>query len=253
MTTDTWVLLRGLSRSARHWGDFPLQLAQALPGRRVLTIDLPGNGGLAQQRSALSVPTMVEQARQQLRAAGVTSACHLVALSLGGMVACEWARTAPQELRSVVLINTSLRGVSPIWQRLRPASYPALLRLALSPCSDAQWENTLYTLTSQRAEPRQRVVERWTTLRQQERVTRLNTLRQLLAAARYRAPAQPPSVPLLVLGSRADQLVDCRCSQALAARWGTRLALHATAGHDLPLDAPDWLIEQLQGWDTAQP
>ena len=38
----------------------------------------------------------------------------------------------------------------------------------------------------------------------------------LMAAARYRAPRQAPVVPLLLLSSEHDQLVDSRCSQAIA-------------------------------------
>lgn len=249
--TTTWLLLRGLSRSAGHWGSFPQQLAAALPDARVIALDLPGNGRLCGQRSATSVAAMAEQARQQLRAAGVAPPVHLVALSLGGMVACQWAVSWPQELCSVVLINTSLRGVSPVQQRMRLAAWPALLRLALAPCGDRQWEETIHTLTSQRPEQRQATVAAWLALRRQQPVVRLNVLRQLLAAARYRAPEQPPDVPLLLLASQADRLVDSRCSAMLARRWGVPLLLHPSAGHDLPLDDPDWLIEQLRQWQAG--
>ena len=30
---STWVLLRGLTRESRHWGDFPDILREHLPGR----------------------------------------------------------------------------------------------------------------------------------------------------------------------------------------------------------------------------
>ena len=46
MTRDVipWVLLRGLTREAGHWGSFPNQLRKALGGTPVLTLDLPGAG-----------------------------------------------------------------------------------------------------------------------------------------------------------------------------------------------------------------
>ena len=40
----TWVLLRGLTRSSVHWGDFPQALAQALPGARVVLRFRPVTG-----------------------------------------------------------------------------------------------------------------------------------------------------------------------------------------------------------------
>lgn len=50
--SGTWLLLRGLTREAGHWGDFPRQLQAALPEARILAIDLPGNGTLHRQASA---------------------------------------------------------------------------------------------------------------------------------------------------------------------------------------------------------
>ena len=75
-----------------------------------------------------------------------------------------------------------------------------------------------------------------------------NALRQLLAAARYRAPAVAPHPHILLLASQNDRLVNSRCSQAIARGWQCDLALHPQAGHDLPLDAPRWVLEQVQQW-----
>ena len=52
-------------------------------------------------------------------------------MSLGAMVAVDWAARHPEELAGCVLINTSLRPFSPWYQRLRPANYGALLRPAV--------------------------------------------------------------------------------------------------------------------------
>jgi pimeloyl-ACP methyl ester carboxylesterase len=72
-------------------------------------------------------------------------------------------------------------------------------------------------------------------------------LRQLWAAARYRAPAQAPA-PTLILASRNDALVDPSCSEELARRWRVPVRMHASAGHDLTLDDPDWVVDQIRGW-----
>ena len=92
------------------------------------------------------------------------------------------------------------------------------------------------------------MINDWVSVRAQRPVRPLNALRQLLAAARYRAPAQAPDVPMLLLASTNDRLVDSRCSQALARAWHCPLAMHPDAGHDLPLDDADWVASQIRHW-----
>ena len=129
--TDTWVLLRGLMRQQRHWGDFPATLGAALPGAAIVTPDLPGNGQRHAMDSATRVCAMVECCREHLLARGLKPPYRLLALSLGGMVAVEWASRYPHEIASCVLINTSMRPYSPFYRRLRWQNYPALLRQLL--------------------------------------------------------------------------------------------------------------------------
>ncbi|MES3014699.1 MAG: alpha/beta hydrolase, partial [Pseudomonadota bacterium] len=66
--------------------------------------------------------------------------------------------------------------------------------------------------------------------------------------ARFRPGAHAPAVPLLVLASLRDALVDVRCSTGLAQRWHADIALHPDAGHDLPLDDAAWVAEQVARW-----
>jgi pimeloyl-ACP methyl ester carboxylesterase len=73
-------------------------------------------------------------------------------------------------------------------------------------------------------------------------------LRQLAAAAFFSPPPGPPSVPTLLLASAWDRLVSPICSQQLAVRWSLPIRLHPNAGHDLPLDDPDWVIRQIVRW-----
>ena len=75
------------------------------------------------------VEPLREQVRAQLGAAGLGGRpLHLLAMSLGAMVAIAWAQRHPGELAGMVLINTSVRPLNPFWQRLRPRAWPVLLR-----------------------------------------------------------------------------------------------------------------------------
>jgi pimeloyl-ACP methyl ester carboxylesterase len=249
LKSHTWIFLRGLTRESGHWGAFVGQFQQALPGARVVALDLPGNGALHGARSPWSVPEMVAHCRAQLEALHLPPPYNLLAMSLGAMVALEWACEAPQELACTVLVNTSLQPFSPFWQRLRPANYGALLRLALFGGTPLGWECTVLRLTSNRGDAS--VLPRWLQLRQQHPVSRVNAFRQLVAAARYEAPRTLPRLPVLVLGSEQDRLVSVACSRALARQGPYVLRLHPEAGHDLPLDDGPWVAQQVRQWRAA--
>ena len=244
----TWILLRGLTRESGHWGGFLPSLQAGFPGDRIEALDLPGNGRLHAQRSPPDVAAMTHSARQQLAERGLAPPYHVLAMSLGAMVTVDWAQRYPGELAACVLINTSLRRFSPWYQRLRPANLPPLLRVALGAAPGARREQTVLRLTSRHHQGEPALLSAWAELRSQWPVSGANALRQLLAALRYRPLMQPPSVPTLLLCSRRDGLVHPRCSHSLARRWQLPIREHPSAGHDLPLDDPDWVVAQLSAW-----
>lgn len=244
---STWVLLRGLMRERRHWGSFPAMLSTELAGAAVITLDLPGNGSLHQIASPTRVEDMAEFCRRELLARGLAPPYHLLALSLGAMVAVAWATRHPDEISTAVLINTSLRPFSPFYHRLRAQNYPGLVGLALNGGITKQ-EELILRMTSRRGVDKEKILKDWIAYQQEFPVSRRNALRQLVAAVRYRAPIATPSMPMLILASAMDQLVDTRCSIRLAARWQTGFAVHPSAGHDLPLDDGAWVARQVREW-----
>lgn len=244
---STWLLLRGLTRESRHWGDFPEVFQAACPEAEVICLDLPGNGVLHRQDSPADVLAMAEHCRGQLRQRGIVGPVHLLAMSLGAMVAVAWAAAHPEEIAGAVLINTSLRPFNPFYRRLRPRSYGCLLRFLWPGDSAAVAEARILSLTSKRVAAPE-LVAAWAAYRREQPVALANALRQLLAAVRYRAPVAAPAIPLLVLASRGDQLVDPACSRRLARLWQTAFAEHPDAGHDIPLDDGPWVAEQIRAW-----
>ena len=245
----TWVLLRGLMREARHWGGFPVQFRSAVGAQAMVALDFPGNGSLHAQASPCSVAEMAEHCRTQLGQLGHAPPYRVLALSLGAMVAVAWSEMHPGELERLVLINTSLAPYSPFYHRLRPANYAALTRLLLAPA--ARRESLILRLTSNltsRSARRQQILDQWIAYAGEYPVTRANMLRQLYAATCYRAAPVAPSVPVLLLASQQDRLVDARCSLTLAQHWRCAIRLHPLAGHDLPLDDGDWVAQQIRDW-----
>lgn len=244
-----WILLRGLARHSGHWGAFADQLQQAMGAASVTLLDIAGNGSRRHEASPLSIEAMARDCRwlwQQHHAAARPGPVMVLGLSMGGMVAVEWARQASQEVAGLVLINSSMRPLGWPWQRLRPTSYARLARMFISMQEADRWESGIFSLTAHRADPR--IIRHWERLHAAFPPQRLQVLRQLLAAARYRLPPAKTWPPALVLASERDQLVHPHCSQALASVLGAGLALHATAGHDLPLDDGPWVAACIAAW-----
>lgn len=236
-----WILLRGLTREQGHWGDLPQRLAAALPEHRFHCLDLPGTGTRYRETSPWTIAGI--RAQLEKAVAHIPAPYGLIALSMGGMVALDWTQAAPLgRIQQLVLINTS-GGFSPPWQRFRPSALPAVIRL-LTRSELFDRERGLLALTSNRVVAIE-TAKRWYSIQRQRPVSSRNALRQFTAAARFRPRPQRPLPDALVLASRADRIVDWRCSRALEQRWQWTLRLHPDAGHDLPLDAPDWVVAQL--------
>jgi pimeloyl-ACP methyl ester carboxylesterase len=245
MQPQTWIFLRGLTRSSAHWGQFIAEFEAALPAR-VITLDLPGNGSLWQERSEANVAQMAQWCQQEIDRRGIHEPVGVLAMSLGGMVATQWALQQPPAVRELVLINTSMRPFNPFWQRLRPASFFSLLKLSLAGATAQAWEREILRLTTHHA--RDDVLNEWCEERVQRPVSGSNAMRQLLAAARYCAPEQGPQVPTLLLAAEHDRLVSATCSKEIAKRWRTALQLHPSAGHDLTLDDGPWVAAAVRRW-----
>ena len=253
----TWVLLRGLTREARHWGALPQQLAPLVRTAggadvdQVMALDLPGNGEFHRQASPRSVRGMLDVSRQQLPARGLQPPYKLLAMSLGGMVAVDWAQRYPQEVERLVLINTSLRPFSGVTERLRPGHWLhnwLCLALLAARWRDADYaERVIHRLSCNHRTSRDEDLAAWVRIRKDAPVSAANAWRQLWAAAEF-AGAAAPRCPTLVLSSSADQLVHPRCSARLAHAWQAEHHEHPWAGHDLPHDDPGWVCQRVAGW-----
>lgn len=246
----TWILLRGLSRETGHWGEFLALFQRAYPNDRVVPLDFPGNGEFHLQQSPMTVQAMVAHCRHQVATLQLQPPYSVVAVSLGGMVSVAWAHAYPHEVSHQVLINTSLRPINSFYQRLRPRNYAHLLRLLTFRANAQRWEHTIWRLTSNLSPPE--TVHAWVRLRQQRPVRPLNALRQLGAASRFIAPATAPKSATLLLASRHDGLVSVECSRSIARQWNAALFEHPKAGHDLPLDDGQWVIDQMIGWQSTR-
>lgn len=247
---SAWILLRGLTREARHWADLPDRLRASGLDDEIVCPDLPGSGQWVGERAPMRIAATTDFVRARLAAHGPAPPYRIVALSFGAMVALDWAQRFPSEIERLVLINTSIRRDNGPFERLRPSAWPRVLRAVW--CWDqgarCDAEAAIHALTCRRVDTREADLAAWTAIYAHAPPTRANAWRQLAAAARFEGPPSAPGCPLLLLVSRADALVHPACSAKLAARWGATLIEHPWAGHDLPHDDPAWLADTIVAW-----
>ncbi|MBV8501744.1 MAG: alpha/beta hydrolase [Paucibacter sp.] len=246
------MLLRGLSRESGHWGAFPQllvdEIRQREPGARVLMLDLPGNGVRHRESSPSRVRQFVDVLRADLAREGLEQPINLLTMSLGNMVAVDWAYHHPEEIGRVVMINPSMRPFGLNYRPARPLHFLALLALSLSRRGLRQREARVLRMTTRLLHSREAVLDAWVGLQQDHPVTLGNIARQWLAGLRYKAKLARPVPPILLLCSRSDGLVDWHCSKAISRAWGAPLRLHTRAGHDLPLDDAPWVAQAVGEW-----
>lgn len=247
---ENWFFLRGLVREARHWGPFIDDFKAAFPERRVYCLDLPGNGIHWRKRTPPSIGEMTTQVREEFEKISRETPGALnfiVALSLGSMVALDWILSQPAGLNGAVLINTSLRGLNPWYQRFSLGALSPLAKILRSRNLREQ-ERWILDLTSHRRDWSDSELESRAAIFREQPVSKANALRQILAAARYAPPSHPPQIPVLLLNSWGDKLVHPHCSETIQARWNLPLKSHPWAGHDLPLDDPRWTLNAIAEW-----
>lgn len=253
------ILVRGLARESAHWLDFPEQLQQTLGDDYQLhLVDFPGCGKFYRQPALNSVAAMTDHARREISSINnaarnepayvIGISVYVIGISMGGMVALDWAQRFPQELRGIVLINSSL-GDQPFWWRLRPRNWLTMTRALLAE-NNTREAQVLRIVSNNTADYRQHL-NKWLSIQQQHPVTRATIATMLRAAAQFR-PLPSCAVDGLVLASDGDRMVSVRASEAIAQQFNWPIQRHPTAGHDLPMDDPHWVADKLGKWLAAQ-
>jgi pimeloyl-ACP methyl ester carboxylesterase len=269
-----WLLLRGLGRDKRHWGAFIKQFERVFSHDTVSVIDTCGNGDFATLKSPLLISEYTEHCR--LQTLKCSSEFHLVALSLGGMIALDWAKRYPEEILSLTLINSSAANLTPWYSRINLRTLQKLFIRLLTQRHPQKIEYSILKATSNQfisfskigisnpivsnnmnVRPSKKyplniiiTLNNWTQYRHQQSTSTINLIRQLLAAARFKVSTLTKIVPL-ILTSKNDKLVSTLASLDLHKQLGGELSTHPDAGHDLPLDDAYWVIAQIQQYQVC--
>lgn len=238
-----WILLRGLSREARHWGDFPSLLEEKAKAD-VYSIEIPGAGKKNKETSPLSIDEYTHLLRKEFLTLQKKSnePWGIIAMSLGGMITLNWLSHYPDDFSKAIIINTSSRSVCPPWKRMRLKALLGLAGTLFKPAYEK--EKTILEVTTTKRPIDEKTIFKHVTYSKECPISIKNTIRQIFAASVFTLP-QSISVPMKFIAGKKDKLAATECSEKIAKYYNSPLIEHPEAGHDLSLDDPKWLIEQI--------
>lgn len=242
-----WVFLRGLSREARHWGDFPLFLQKKIPNTHCHLIDLPGTGIYFKQTSPASISKISRITLKRIHEKIGHQTYNIIALSMGAMVAIEMARKKNSHVSRLILINSSSR-LSSVFQRIHIPTLLGLLYRAHKPLKIK--ERAILEAVCNNKKNIEKNIQHWVDIQGHSPCRFSTALKQLFASAIWVPPKTIDNTQILILCSKNDRLVSYHCSKKMSAYYQCHIQTHRWAGHDIPLDDPHWVIEKIRQWSN---
>lgn len=237
------VLLRGLIREKRHWNDFPKALSKLLPDAKITQIEYPSAGIRHREKFPLNIKKLVDDLRSQLEEKN--GARILVAISLGGMVALNWSKIFPNDFDKLVIINSSARNLSLPHERMNIKEWKKIFNI-LKTKSEFEKELAILEFTTNKLslDQKNKIATQYASYAKECPITLQNLLRQLALATSLKAPKMNRDI-LFCVGDK-DLLARPSCSKKMSDFYGSELRIAKDAGHDLSLDAPNWLAAEIR-------
>ncbi len=245
-----WLLLRGLAREQKHWLGFAAQLEQK--GETVLLLDLPGVGTESSKKCPISISGNTDDVRERfLKIKGDSDEIWgILGVSMGGMVALDWAYRFPYDFNRIAVVNSSSKDTGPVWQRFTIFGLYQYIR-TLAQKNPRKREMEILKMISNLKSSDEATITAMVDIATASRITATQAGRQLIASSQFMLPPKI-KIPVLLMASLKDNLVDVRCSRLMADRLGAQIKFHPTAGHDLALDDPEWCIDKLMEFKSFE-
>jgi 3-oxoadipate enol-lactonase len=226
------LLIMGLGWASVMWHRSRPVLAKHY---RTIALDNRGVGRSDVPAGPYSIAVMASDAAAVLDAAGVDSA-HVYGVSMGGMIAQEFALQYPGRVRSLILGCTAAGG--PTALRAEPEVLEVLARRDLSP--DASVAAT-HPFIYDSATPPERLDED-TTIRKQWWPNPAGYMAQLQGIIAWEAYSRLPQIaaPTLVIHGETDRLIPPGNAKLIADRIrDAKLVMIPHASHIFSTDRPD--------------
>jgi len=224
------LLIHGLGSSQRDWSE---QIPVLDREHHVVAYDLRGHGASSRALRAFTMRDLARDAAALIRALGLTR-CHVVGLSLGGMVAFQLAVDEPDLVRSLVIVNSGPEVVP----RTMKEHSAILLRRVLSRLLPMRWlaaiiVRRLFPHTEQQ-DLRAEFVARFAGNHKPSYLKAMEAILGWSVSDRLETLAQPV---LVVSGDRDYTTVE-RKRQYVDRLPRATLAVVENSGHATPIDQP---------------
>jgi len=241
------LLIMGLGYASCMWHRTRPVLSASY---RAIAFDNRGVGQSDVPAGPYSMAGMASDAAAVLDAARIRSA-HVFGVSMGGMIAQEFALQYPQRARSLILGCTNAGGHSA--QRAEPAALEMLRTVSVLP--PAQGAEAAVPFIYDVATPRS-LIDEDIAVRRPWFSTAQGYLGQLQAILAWESFSRLPQIaaPTLVIHGKADRLVPVGNGEMIASRIpGAQLVLLAGAGHLFTTDQPEAAHKAVLEFLSSQP
>ena len=204
------LLIMGLGGSHQEWRRIAPQLAEKY---RVILFDNRGVGETVFTDEPFTIPLMAADAKAVLDAANVESA-HILGMSMGGMIAQEFALEFPEMTRTLTLAVTNCGGRESVLPA--PEVLFTLSGRGIKTPEEAFWAMAPFIYDANT--PRETVAEDLAA-REGNFTKPENFMRQLQAIMSWQGTfSRLPNIsaPTLVIGGENDQLIPCANAKIIA-------------------------------------
>jgi 3-oxoadipate enol-lactonase len=230
-TGEPLLLIMGLSYPSYMWHRTRPALTQSY---RTIAFDNRGVGQSDVPPGVYSIASMASDAAAVLDAAGVQSA-HVFGVSMGGMIAQEFALQYPKRVRSLILGCTASGGPHAV--QAKPEVLAILMRQGMTP---EEAKEAIIPFIYDPGTPRERIDEDMV-IRMKWYPTPQGHMSQLQGIIGWEAYSRIAQItaPTLVIHGETDQLVPVANGRLISDRIpGAKLVLIPNASHVFETDQP---------------
>jgi 3-oxoadipate enol-lactonase len=234
------LLIQGLGYDRRGWEPIVPGLAA---GHRVVVFDNRGIGESDRPDGPYTAAQMAGDALQVLDEAGIERA-HVLGASLGGMIAQELAVAGPERVDRLVLCCTTPGGLHAV-----PMPEVTLRLFAEAPTLAPEVALRRFVENALGEDPPAELVEELFALRVANPPDPAGWQAQAAAGMGFQGVDGRIEAPTLVISGTADNVVDYRNAEVLAARIpGARVELLEGCGHLFFWERPDESVAIIAGF-----
>ena len=238
------LFIRGLTREVGHWRGFEKKFQLKNPNTHTMAIDLPGSGEFYQMTSPTHIDQYVYFMRTLYLKNKKDGPVILIAISMGGMIALRWGEMFPEDIAKIYVINTSVSNFSGLTKRFNIPRFIKILPKLFGK-NIRKKEKAVLELTTNLFKITEVELDFFESILKKHPISLKSSIAQILAASQFKL-TKPLIAPVVVISSLNDRLVSSECSKSLSENLNVPIVVHPTAGHDLPLDDPDWLLSELR-------